>query len=137
MEKRDIIKMAKHVFKQGRGKSRRSLLSAERDWYVGLIVFFVILLTGGYVSGMSFSKYQQIDIGTSNADLQIPQFNENTIKKVITKYQMRAEEFNSLVGAGNESAGGSAATTTDVQVSDPTEEEQSQSRGLPTSISAQ
>lgn len=99
MDKKDIIKIAKHAFKRGQGVPDKRLIHPRRDWAIGILIFAAILFLGGYYSASLFSKYQNIEISApGEAGVKVPHYDESSIEATINIYNKRAAEYQALVG---------------------------------------
>lgn len=98
IDKKDIIKMAKHVFKRGKGVPDKRLMHPRRDWTIGMIVFALILIGGSYFGAVSYNQYKEIDTTGGDPGVTIPKYNASRIEETISLYGKLEEQFNMLTG---------------------------------------
>ena len=97
IDKKQILKMAEHVFRRSSGIPDKKLMHPKREWAIGMVLFAVILVGGSILSSWSFAQYRNIDTQTGEASIQIPKYNETLIKNVLEEYKQREVIFNTYV----------------------------------------
>ena len=93
IQKKDILKMAKHVFKRGRGIPDKRLLHPRRDWTIGLVLFVTVFVSGSVIAGQSFVKNQDIQIDTTVLSEQIPEYNKALVEKTLDDFGAKRDNF--------------------------------------------
>lgn len=98
IDKKQILKMADHVFKRSSGVPDKRLMHPEREWITGLGMFVGILLIGGGLSSLLFFQYRNVDVQNGEVGVTIPKYNETLIQNVLDYYGERERTFSALVG---------------------------------------
>lgn len=119
IDSKDILKMAKHVFKRGQGFYDKRSMHPTREWLIGLIIFTVLIIAGGVQGAYTFLQYQNLNTDSGSFNESIVQFNSALSEKAIVTYSKRKEAFTKLQGGAPvakpveiKTATSSAATTT-------------------------
>ncbi len=97
MDKSDIIKIAKHVFKKGGGSSDHSFFNPSRDWLIGIFIFIIILLVGSYISGLNYARYHNVEVTELGTKTNLPKYNEVRVNEAILKYKSIDAKFKGLI----------------------------------------
>ncbi len=95
IEKNDIIKMAKHVFKRSKGVPDRALMHPKRDWILGLGLFTIVLLGGGVVSAYHYNLYNAIEVSSGDVPVKIVRYQTNVVTKAINYFSEREAAYQS------------------------------------------
>jgi hypothetical protein len=98
IDSKDILKMAKHVFKRGQGFYDKRSMHPTREWLIGLFVLVVLIIVGGIQSAYTFLQYQNITTDGGSFNESIAQFNSALSEKAIATYLKRKEAFTKLQG---------------------------------------
>lgn len=96
IQKYDIIKMAKHVFRRSRGIPDRELMHPRRDWLVGLAVFILLMLGGGGASALSYVYYDSIAVATDPSAVVVPRYQAALIEATLERYNERVARYQAL-----------------------------------------
>lgn len=93
IDKKNIIKMADHVFHRSQGYPDRKLMHPEREWMIGLLVFIIISLLGGLVARNLFLTYRNTDVVTEGSVETVPKYKEVITQDALEQYRVRDSEY--------------------------------------------
>ena len=96
IDKKDIIKMAKHVFKRGKGYPDRRLIHPKREWTVGLFMSLLVLFVGGTAAAQLYSTYRNVNTLLQVTPATMPRYNAQAVETALTEYRLREQEYESL-----------------------------------------
>lgn len=96
IDKKHIIKIAKHAFKRSQGIPDRKLIHPRREWALGILFFAAILIGGSFLSALSFAEFRNITTEGGEAGIAVPRYNESLISQAIDFYKQKQAVFNSL-----------------------------------------
>jgi len=85
IEKKAILKMAKHVFRQTRNAPDRHVIHPSREWLFGLVFFAILLGSGGIYAAKTFVTYQNIDTAEGEATERLPQYQVTNVETALEK----------------------------------------------------
>lgn len=94
--KQDIQKMIKHVARRSRNIPDRRLLRPRREWVIAILGFLVVVSIGGTFSAERFHYLRNIDEHVEDNSLDVVEYKQGTMKKVIDHYLSRQEKFSQL-----------------------------------------
>ena len=100
IDKKDILKMAKHVFKKGGGYPDRRLMHAKRDWAIGLFIFTIVVIAGGVIAGNIFALYNDVALVEGDPGERIPTYNQNAADAALELYRERGVVHQGLQSEG-------------------------------------
>ncbi len=93
-----IKKMAKEV-KAPKPKNfafDNRLTKVERDWTLGVVFGFLILIIGVYYSAYFYNKYRETDTQEQVKDLEVS-YNEKLVESAIEELKIREERYQSII----------------------------------------
>ena len=99
IEKHDILKMARHVFKRASGQGDNEIMHPDREWGTGIAVAFVIMLVGGYMAAATYLDFEAADVDGGDAGVSVVNYNEEAVKEANELYEARQQEFEELINA--------------------------------------
>ena len=97
IDQTEVLKIAKHAFKRGKGVPDRRIIHPRRDWAVGILIFTTILATGSYYSMTVLSTYRDVDTSGGTAAERVPKYQAEQIERTINTYKDKEAAFNSLI----------------------------------------
>ncbi|MEM9336716.1 MAG: hypothetical protein AAGA35_02585 [Patescibacteria group bacterium] len=99
IEKKDIIKMARHVLKRARGRRDHQIMHPEREWLVGLLGFVVVVGVGSYWVWQQFERYSNLDpVGGESAVVSVA-YRGEIVQAAIDRFGEKTDMYEGLVGA--------------------------------------
>ncbi|MFT5849766.1 MAG: hypothetical protein ACI9H6_000582 [Patiriisocius sp.] len=101
IDKKSIVKMAKHVFRKGNGYPDRRLIHAKRDWAIGLFIFALVVIAGGAIAGDTFALYTNVALTEGDPGERIPSYNQRAADVALGLYRQRVERHEELQGVVN------------------------------------
>lgn len=113
IEKQDILKMAKHVFKRSHGANDHNIMHPYRDWAVGLVVAATIFVLGAIYAFNVYISFDNFDIVTSDPAADTVSYKEAQVSAAIELYEERAIKFAALVESMPTESEVDTATTTE------------------------
>ena len=96
IDKKSIIKMASAIVRHDKGYPDRRLMHPQREWFIGLVLFAVILIAGSLLAGDIFLTYQNIELSEGDSGQSIPIYRESSVQNSLDLYQARGEEYDAL-----------------------------------------
>jgi hypothetical protein len=72
------------------------LFQPSRDWFIGLVLFFVVVISGSIVSALLFLRYSEISITPTETTTALPRYNQQVVSEVLSVYQNRADTYQAL-----------------------------------------
>ena len=96
IDKKSIIKMASAIVRHDKGYPDRRLMHPQREWFIGLVLFAVILIAGSLFAGDIFLTYQNIELSESDSGQSIPIYRASSLHLTVTRHT-KIHKFNWLV----------------------------------------
>ncbi len=90
ISKTNIIAAAKNIARHNRGYHTSSPIHPRRDWWIGLTMFAVIVLSGSLYLAQLFVKYQQVEDLKGEAVLDVPKYQETAVDHALENYENRS-----------------------------------------------
>ena len=97
IEKNDIIKMAKHVFRRSNGRQDHHIMHPYREWAIGVLVAITIFLVGGVLGLDRYLTYDEFVISDPVAQENQVMYRSKQVSDAIELYENRQAKFDSLV----------------------------------------
>ena len=97
MNKADVLKFVRHVYRKERGLPDRRLIHPRREWLLGVAAFMVITCAGALWSINTFNGYTSLNERTFAAPQELPSYNEALIEAAITEFSKREEDYSRLI----------------------------------------
>jgi len=91
--------MADHVFKKSRGYPDRRLMHPQREWFIGIVLFMIVVALGSLFAGDVFVKYRNISVEDGDSGESIPRYRDAIIQNALESYQARTETYDTLRNA--------------------------------------
>ena len=109
LNKKDILKMVRHVFRRSQGLPDKRLIHPVREWTVLLGIATVIFIIGAMYTARLFVSYTDLNVESGTEGATPVRYNQERVAEVLREYQLKQDRFDELAG----SAPAPAATTTE------------------------
>ncbi|MFT7507783.1 MAG: hypothetical protein ACI92I_000951 [Acidimicrobiales bacterium] len=96
IDKKSIVKMAKHAFRAGQGRPDIRLIHPQREWVIGLCIFMFVVTASVLVTGDIFTMNQNTDLIEGDAGKRIPKYQKAAVEESIDLYRSRSDEYEKL-----------------------------------------
>ncbi len=93
---KDIIALATHITKRGKGIHEHRSMYPVREWLVGLLLFTALFLAGSVYAGMLFLEQLQSFDAPVAVDTGIVKYRQEVVGTAIDTYRHRAAQFHAL-----------------------------------------
>lgn len=93
ISKTDIIKLAQHVVRRGRGIPDRKLMHPYREWYIGIVGALVVAGLGAAYNFYLFRYYDTLEEHTTESVNDAIEYRFETAENVRERFSARAAEF--------------------------------------------
>lgn len=97
INKIDIIAAARSIVRKNEGYELPVLIHPRRDWWIGLMVFAILVIGGGLFLGRMYLVYQSVDQLIGVEANRIPRYQAEIVQDVITMYTNRQLQYEALV----------------------------------------
>lgn len=131
IKKQDIMAMARNVAKFGRGQQSVKVIHPRREWLIGVVLFFVVLITGGIFNATNYLAYENIEEAVQGEATGMKEYRSTDAEAVAELYAARQAEYERLRGTAPASVvieatefssdGGEAPTLSTESPEDPAE----------------
>lgn len=88
--------MANNIVRRDKAYPDRRLMHPQRDWFIGLLIFVIIMFTGSLFAGNMFVKYKNIKPETTNTLEKTVKYNYDIIREALELYRMKDLEHQQL-----------------------------------------
>jgi len=96
IEKKDLYKMARHIFRHSHGISDTKIMHPMREWVIGLGGSFATIIIGAVVSINTFVSFNQEQIYHPDVtEVAIP-YNASLVEAAISKYQAKIDTYQTI-----------------------------------------
>lgn len=92
----DIFKNIKEPFKKGRVSYDKRFTDPRRDWFIGLLLFIVLVGIGAVWSAQTFVQYRNVDTKGGTSEESLVQYNAKLIQEVVSVYEDRQSTYDAL-----------------------------------------
>ena len=118
IDKKNLIKMAKAIVRHDNGYPDKRLMHPQREWFIGLVLFVVVVLIGSFFAGNIFITYQNIDTSKGDSGKSIPVYRQTIITDALDRYKTHTKEYEQLraVVATVHDTNGAASSTEEISV---------------------
>lgn len=96
INKVNITKIVKKVSKRDQGVPDRELMHPRREWSIGLIIFLILVFTGGSYALFAFNSYSGISVEGEVVEVDQLHYKRADILKAIELYQQKRDDFESI-----------------------------------------
>lgn len=90
---KDIIAMARHVTRRGRGIPDRKLMHAYREWYIGLALCVCVIAGGVIYNTLQFRYYASLEDRISGSATTTVEYRHGVVDRVLETYEERQAVF--------------------------------------------
>ncbi len=98
IERSDITRYARIIFSHKTGTRQPRLMHPEREWFIIILVFLIIFLTGAVVSVWSYQYYQALPASVSvPSDTIRPTYQRSQVLDIHQRYAERLERYQELI----------------------------------------
>lgn len=102
--------MAHHITRRTRGIPDRKLMHPYREWFIGLSVALVIIVSGAIYNAFVFNHYNSLEDSIEGSQSNSIPYRNNVVSRVLEMYTGNAAMYNTLRESAPETT---AQTTTD------------------------
>lgn len=97
IKKYDIIAAARTISRKSKGYRAPMLIHPQRDWWIGLCMFAVIVIAGGGVLARMYALNDSLDSLVGAEANSIPRYREEVVQDVLTEYRTRGVAYQMLI----------------------------------------
>lgn len=97
IEKKDILKMAKHVFKRAGGGRDHEIMHPYREWGAGVLVALIIAIAGASLAVERYLTYSGINVEVSDIGDDAVKYRGAQVEQALLMYEDRKRKFENLV----------------------------------------
>lgn len=83
-------------FGKGHVSHDKRFTNPRRDWFIGLLLFLLVVGAGGAYSAHMFVTYRSLNTDGGDYEESLVRYNENLIQEVLGVYQERKVNFDAL-----------------------------------------
>ncbi|MEL6804515.1 MAG: hypothetical protein AAFO91_12135 [Bacteroidota bacterium] len=94
--KKDILAMVSHISRRSRRVPDRRLIHPMREWVIGLVLFTVVLIGGGYLSASQFSYFSSVDAQLEKSDVAVAAYDATGMEAVLLFFDERTLQFQQI-----------------------------------------
>jgi cytoskeletal protein RodZ len=76
----------------------KQTIRPRREWFIGLVLFVLIVSLGGIFSISNFTRFADIHLTLKAVPQAVESYKENTVKKALEIYRSKEREFTALDG---------------------------------------
>lgn len=96
IDKKNILKMATHVFKKGQGYPDRRLMHPHREWLVGILLLVAVICLGGLKSIQMYTKYSDVSARMPETKIEIVTYDEAAVAHALEIFRTRVAVYGVL-----------------------------------------
>ena len=93
IEKKDIFRKIRQIFRHGHGIHASKIIYPIRDWTVGLAVMVILLVIGAIVNINIFAHYSEDYLNQNNSDRTELPYKAALVEKAISLYKNKQESY--------------------------------------------
>ena len=86
ISKKDILNMARHVTRHSNGHQRTKLIHPRREWFIGLIVFLLVVVSGGVLNAERHRYYSDLESAVETQDVSVKEYRAERVATAIAQY---------------------------------------------------
>ncbi len=98
IKKFDIIAAARGIVRTNKGYRAPILIHPQRDWWIGIFLFSVLVLVGGGVLARMYMINNTLDALVGAEANAIPRYQEEIVQDVLVAYRERAAAYQTFIG---------------------------------------
>ncbi|MCA9361570.1 hypothetical protein KC845_03370 [Candidatus Kaiserbacteria bacterium] len=133
----NILKSLKTSNQGGVTHVDKRLTHPRRDWLLGMFFFTLILASGCVLGGVLFAKHNDININSSDIELNLPRYNERNVEAALTKFVDRKHQYQNILSKAVPQPVESVSTSTELETTTESDDqvgESGESLGLDNTI---
>lgn len=96
IEKKDIIAVARHIFRRGQGAPDRRLMHPMREWLIGVACASAVFVGGAAYAGFLFVELSGERRATVSVDDAVAVYDQAAVSAVLAEYGERDARFRAL-----------------------------------------
>lgn len=121
-DRKNIIHIARNIFKRRHGFYDKSTFHPARDWLFGLFLSLIVIVIGGAQGAYTFLKYQNVTTEGVEYAETVTRYDHSLVQKALTTYTQRQDTYLKLQGEvvvkPVEVVATTTATTTELDISE-------------------
>ena len=137
ISKKDIISMARQVFRRSQDRQSRELMHPVREWFIGLGAFALVAGAGSLYVWNEFNFYQSLSPEGGQVEMELVSYHEAAAEAAIERFAAKSATYTELVNAEplaeltpEEAAAPEAATSSDAAATESSAETDSDTQQL-------
>lgn len=100
ISKKDITKIAKRIIRRQRGLRDHQMIHPRREWSVGLVSGFVLLLGGAVWSFLTYGEVSERDVQNVGAvEVQQTVYREEMVEAALEQFRQKKSDYQELLVA--------------------------------------
>jgi len=96
--KHDIIQMTKHITRRSSGKRDRRIIHPQREWFIGLVIIFVLFIGGSMYTGYLFFTEFNYEVDPATVEVKTTTYQNERVRDVLNAYREKKTSFEKLRG---------------------------------------
>lgn len=96
ISKKDILQMARHIIKRGKGIPDRRLMHPYREWFIGLFGMMCVIGAGATYNAITFRYYNALEDHVVGNQPSAVEYRHDVAERVLTTYEERSAEYTRL-----------------------------------------
>ena len=94
--KADILKMVRGVRKKAQGRYEHKVINPHREWYLGLLLFVVIVVVGVVVNARSYIFYDTLEQNVTDNSEPLERYRQSLVMDALERYEERVAVYQML-----------------------------------------
>lgn len=113
----DLLSLGGGLLRKRRVSYDKRVIHPTRDWLIGLLFFFTIIIAGGCYSAYQFVTYRNITVHETVVSETIVKYNSVLVTRMLEQYALRKANYDGVlrVAASMPVEDVSASTTEEVE----------------------
>jgi len=91
--KQRILKKLQKFAVRNRGLPDRSLMHPEREWVIGVLLCFGIVVAGAVYAFSLFERYSDISVDSETVEVESLRYERADAFEALERYKVRAEQY--------------------------------------------
>lgn len=97
ISKAEILQMARSILKGDGGKMQHPVVEPQREWYIGIGLFVMILVVGGVYTTNKYQYYNNIESTVETSTRTHKVYDQHSAEVALSLFQDRHEKFKDIV----------------------------------------
>ncbi len=93
IDKKYIVSLLVKVTSGQKKKFVKQTIHPRREWFIGLLLFVVLVALGGAFSAYNFVRYTALHVTLPGSTPTVEMYKENTVKKALQIYTEKQKTF--------------------------------------------